>query len=72
MGQQLSSLQQLSAAWQQFDLNLSELQVALRGDHETLKQLDSAVQEGSITPDVATSVRDVAKVLSEKPEFTVS
>uniref|UniRef100_A0A1B6CNR0 KASH domain-containing protein n=1 Tax=Clastoptera arizonana TaxID=38151 RepID=A0A1B6CNR0_9HEMI len=70
VGHHLNNLQQLSSAWQQFDLNLSELQLALRGDHETLKQLDSAVQEGSITPDLATSVRDVAKVLSEKPEFS--
>ncbi|XP_075226377.1 klarsicht isoform X2 [Lycorma delicatula] len=66
---QLSSLQQLSAAWQQFELHLSELQVALRGDHETLRMLDSALQRGSVSPDVATSVRDVAKVLSEKQEM---
>lgn len=66
--QQLTKLQQLSEAWQQFEFHLSELQIALRGDHETLRMLDCALQGGSVSPDVATSFRDVAKVLSDKQE----
>lgn len=69
MSQQLSSLQKLSSDWQQFEIHLVELQVALRGDHETLRMLDSALKGGSVSPDVATSMRDVAKVLSEKQDI---
>lgn len=69
VSQQLSSLQKLSSDWQQFEIHLAELQVALRGDHETLRMLDTALKGGSVSPDVATSMRDVAKVLSEKQDI---
>lgn len=62
-------MQKLSSDWQQFEIHLAELQVALRGDHETLRMLDSALKGGSVSPDVATSMRDVAKVLSEKQDI---
>ena len=65
---QLSNLQRVSQAWQQFEIHLSELQNALRSDQNTLRMLDSALQGGAVSPDVATSVRDVAKVLSEKQD----
>ena len=68
MSQQLSNLQRVSQAWHQFEIHLSELQNALRSDQNTLRMLDSALQGGAVSPDVATSVRDVAKVLSEKQD----
>ncbi|XP_039288846.1 uncharacterized protein LOC111043821 isoform X3 [Nilaparvata lugens] len=67
--QQLSTLQSLSDAWQLFEVHLSELQLALRGDHKTMLMLDTALNKGgTVSSDVATSVRDVAKVLSEKQD----
>ncbi|RZF37943.1 hypothetical protein LSTR_LSTR005443 [Laodelphax striatellus] len=66
--QQLSTLQSLSDAWQQFEVHLSELQLALRGDHKTMLMLDTALKGGTVSSDVATSVRVVAKVLSEKQD----
>lgn len=68
VSQQLGNLQIVSQAWQQFEIHLSELQGALRSDQDTLRMLDSALQGGTVSPDVATSVRDVAKVLSEKQD----
>lgn len=68
MSQRLGDLQRVSQAWQQFEVHLCELQEALRSDHNTLLMLDSALQGGTVSPDVATSVRDVAKVLSEKQD----
>lgn len=68
VSQQLGNLQMVSQAWQQFEIHLSELQGALRSDQNTLRMLDSALQGGTVSPDVATSVRDVAKVLSEKQD----
>jgi hypothetical protein len=68
VSQQLGNLQRVSQAWQQFEVHLSELQGALRSDQNTLLMLDSALQGGTVSPDVATSVRDVAKVLSEKQD----
>ncbi|XP_069685606.1 klarsicht protein isoform X3 [Periplaneta americana] len=65
---QLGNLQRVSQAWQQFESHLLELQDALRSDQNTLRMLDSALQGGAVSPDVATSVRDVAKVLSEKQD----
>ncbi|PSN46909.1 hypothetical protein C0J52_15276 [Blattella germanica] len=65
---QLSNLQRVSQAWQQFEIHLSELQGALKSDQDTLRMLDSALQCGAVSSDVATSVRDVAKVLSEKQD----
>ncbi|XP_021925824.1 nesprin-2-like isoform X1 [Zootermopsis nevadensis] len=68
VSQRLGDLQRVSQAWQQFEVHLCELQEALRSDHNTLLMLDSALQGGTVSPDVATSVRDVAKVLSEKQD----
>ena len=66
---ELSSLQEVGAAWQEFESHLETLEVALRGDQEALKVLDLTLQRGgTVSPDLATSVRDLAKVLSEKHE----
>lgn len=54
-------------AVQQFGLRLSELQCALRRDKDTLAVLDAALKAGA-TMEVASSVRDVARLLSEKHE----
>ncbi|KAH0555299.1 hypothetical protein KQX54_017478 [Cotesia glomerata] len=59
--QKLSTLQ----AIQQFTTRLTELQNALRRDKDTLAVLDAALQAGAIS-EVASSVRDVARLLSEK------
>uniref|UniRef100_A0A1B6EWZ8 KASH domain-containing protein n=2 Tax=Cuerna arida TaxID=1464854 RepID=A0A1B6EWZ8_9HEMI len=69
VSQQLERLTQLSAAWQTFESHLAELQVALRGDQNTLRLLHSALQQGPVSQDVASSVIDVAKVLSEKQDL---
>ncbi|KAJ8891466.1 hypothetical protein PR048_003994 [Dryococelus australis] len=66
MSQYLSSLLQASETWKQFDVQLVELQTALRSDQVTLRVLDSALQGSGPSPDITSSVRDVAKVLSEK------
>ncbi|KAJ8683315.1 hypothetical protein QAD02_019107 [Eretmocerus hayati] len=59
--QKLCALQ----AVQQFGIRLSEFQCALRRDKDTLAVLDAALQAGA-TMEVASSVRDVARLLSEK------
>lgn len=61
--QQLCALQ----AFQQFDARLTELQSTLRRDKDTLAVLDAALKAGA-TMEVASSVRDVARLLSEKQE----
>lgn len=61
--QQLCAVQ----AVQQFGARLTELQNALRKDKDTLAVLDAALQAGA-TPEVASSVRDVARLLSEKQD----
>ncbi|XP_011876409.1 PREDICTED: uncharacterized protein LOC105566759 isoform X2 [Vollenhovia emeryi] len=57
--QQLSVLQ----AMKQFSTRLAELQSALQRDKDTLASLDMALQAG-VTPEVASSVRHVARLLS--------
>nr|KAF7431501.1 hypothetical protein H0235_004425 [Vespula pensylvanica] len=52
---------------QQFSIRLSELQCDLRRDKDTLAVLDVALQAGA-TSEVASSVRHVARLLSEKQE----
>lgn len=47
-------------------MRLEELQGILRTDENTLRMLDSALKNGAVSANVALSVRDVAKVLSEK------
>lgn len=54
----------------QFGVRLSELQCALRRDKDTLDVLDTALQDGA-TVEVASSVRDVARLLSEKQDTDV-
>ena len=61
--QQLCALQ----AVQQFAARLNELQCALRRDKDALAVLDAALQAGATT-EVASSVRDVARLLSEKQD----
>ncbi|XP_043480735.1 uncharacterized protein LOC122510281 isoform X2 [Leptopilina heterotoma] len=61
--QQLCALQ----AIQQFVARLTELQCALRRDKDALGVLDAALQAGA-TNEVASSVRDVARLLSEKQD----
>ncbi|XP_076388937.1 uncharacterized protein LOC100880783 isoform X2 [Megachile rotundata] len=62
--QQLCTLQ----AVQQFSIRLAELQCALRRDKDTLAVLDVALQAGA-TSEVASSVRHVARLLSEKQDM---
>ncbi|XP_076222312.1 klarsicht protein isoform X2 [Nomia melanderi] len=62
--QQLCALQ----AVQQFSVRLAELQCALRRDKDTLAVLDVALQAGA-TSEVASSVRHVARLLSEKQDI---
>ncbi|XP_076233971.1 uncharacterized protein LOC143178913 isoform X2 [Calliopsis andreniformis] len=64
--QQLCALE----AVQQFSIRLAELQCALRRDKDTLAVLDVALQAGA-TSEVASSVRHVARLLSEKQDINV-
>ncbi|KAE8751070.1 hypothetical protein FOCC_FOCC002155 [Frankliniella occidentalis] len=66
--QQLQELQQTRASWTQFEQHLQELRLALRQDQEALQQVDRALQSGAVSPAVASSVREVARALSEKHE----
>lgn len=59
----------MSATWQTFECNLSELKAALLRDQQRLGLLDRALQQGSVSQDVASSVIDVAKLLSEKQDL---
>lgn len=59
--QQLCVLQ----AMQQFGIRLAELQSALGRDRETLTVLNIALQQAGATSEVASSVRYVARLLSE-------
>ncbi|KAK0163287.1 hypothetical protein PV327_006985 [Microctonus hyperodae] len=61
--QQLCALESV----QQFSARFNELQCALRRDKDTLAVLDAALQAGATT-EVASSVRDVARLLSEKQD----
>ena len=70
ISQHLSDLQQTKLAWQQFEQHLAELQKALRSDQDTLKQVDRALQGGQVSTAVASSVREVARALSEKQEHS--
>lgn len=62
--QQLCVLQ----AVQQFGIRLAELQSALQRDKDTLAVLDVALQAGA-TSEVASSVRHVARLLSERQDI---
>lgn len=62
--QQLCALQ----AVQQFGTRLAELQSALQRDKDTLAVLDVALQAGA-TSEVASSVRHVARLLSERQDI---
>lgn len=53
---------------QQFSARFNDLQCALRRDKDTLAVLDAALQAGATT-EVASSVRDVARLLSEKQDI---
>ncbi|XP_063233583.1 klarsicht protein [Bacillus rossius redtenbacheri] len=68
MSQHMSSLQRAADVWKQFDAQLAELQAALRTDQVTLRVLDSALQGPGPCVDIAPSVLEVAKALSEKTE----
>lgn len=58
-------LKSLLHTWQTLDNRLDKLRGDLEDDKETLAILDSALQDGSLSNGMASSVRDVAKVLSE-------
>ncbi|CAL7951605.1 unnamed protein product [Xylocopa violacea] len=62
--QQLCALQTV----QQFSIRFEELQCVLRRDKDTLAVLDVALEAGA-TSEVASSVRHVARLLSEKQDI---
>ncbi|XP_031347043.1 uncharacterized protein LOC116173581 isoform X1 [Photinus pyralis] len=63
--ERLNQLNSLLQTWQTLENRLKQLQGNLQEDKETLAVLDSALQDGVFSNHIATSVRDVAKVLSE-------
>jgi len=62
--QQLCVLQDM----QKFGMRLAELQSDLQRDKDTLAKLDVAVQAGA-TSEVISSVRQVARLLSERQDI---
>ncbi|KAK4871667.1 hypothetical protein RN001_015791 [Aquatica leii] len=63
--ERLNQLNSLLQTWQTLESRLNQLQRNLQEDKETLAILDSALQDGVFSNHIATSVREVAKVLSE-------
>ncbi|KAK5639335.1 hypothetical protein RI129_011827 [Pyrocoelia pectoralis] len=63
--ERLNQLNCLLQTWQTLENRLNQLQGNLQEDKETLTVLDSALQDGVFSNHIATSVREVAKVLSE-------
>nr|CAD7593264.1 unnamed protein product [Timema genevievae] len=64
----LVDLQRLSTTWQQLEVTMSELQVDLDHDHNTLRLIDTSLKSGPVSAEVTAQVRDIANVLSEKQE----
>lgn len=64
----LASLNMHLQIWAQLESRFDELQSDLRSDEETLQLLDTALKGGFVSVEVASSVRDVAKVLSESQD----
>uniref|UniRef100_A0A0A9WYK8 Nuclear anchorage protein 1 n=2 Tax=Lygus hesperus TaxID=30085 RepID=A0A0A9WYK8_LYGHE len=68
------NLKDVTKAWQQFESYLATLQIALRSDSENLRKLDEALSQeegvggGKVSTHIATSVKDIAKLLSEKEQ----
>ncbi|BES93915.1 Hypothetical protein NTJ_06724 [Nesidiocoris tenuis] len=69
------NLKDVTKAWQQFESYLATLQIALRSDSENLRKLDEALsrEEGTgngckVSTHIATSVKDLAILLSEKEQ----
>ncbi|KAF5287452.1 hypothetical protein FQA39_LY15908 [Lamprigera yunnana] len=63
--ERLNQLNGLLQTWQTLESHLNQLHRNLQEDKKTLAILDSAMQDGVFSNHIATSVREVAKVLSE-------
>ncbi|XP_025835588.1 uncharacterized protein LOC108733798 isoform X2 [Agrilus planipennis] len=63
--ERLMQLNRLLDTWQMLERSLEKLHGDLLADEKTLGLLDSALQEGSLSDQMAVYVREVAKVLSE-------
>lgn len=61
----MARLKGLLQCWQTLENRLEQLQGDLREDEQTLVLLDSALQGGTFSNQMASVVRDVAKLLSE-------
>lgn len=70
IAEHLSDLSSHLQMWAQLESRLDELQSDLRSDGQTLRLLDTALNGGVVSMEVASSVRDVAKVLSESTNAT--
>lgn len=70
VNERLNNLSTHLQVWAQLESRLDELQSDLRSDEETLQLLDTALKGGIVSMEVASSVRDVAKVLSESQPST--
>lgn len=63
--ERVARLNTLLQNWQMLETRLEQLQDDLREDKQTLALLDSALQGGTFSNQMASVVRDVAKLLSE-------
>nr|XP_023012849.1 uncharacterized protein LOC111502899 [Leptinotarsa decemlineata] len=61
----LCQIESLLPAWKTLESRLEQLQKDLRQDEKTMHLLDSCLTDGTFTDQTATSVREVAKLLSE-------
>lgn len=61
----LIHLNSLLQTWQMLESRLDQLRGDLREDEQALGLLDDALQEGNFSNQMATSVQDVAKLLSK-------
>ncbi|KAK7866034.1 hypothetical protein R5R35_008546 [Gryllus longicercus] len=64
----LAQFERAVQTWEKFDKELSELKTTLQGDHSTLVCLCKSLDDGATAvEDVAVSIRDIARLLSEVP-----
>lgn len=61
----LCQMESLLPAWKTLESRLDQLQKDLREDEKTIHLLDSCLVNGTFNGQTASSLRDVAKVLSE-------
>ncbi|CAG9816482.1 unnamed protein product [Phaedon cochleariae] len=68
----LCQIESILPAWKTLEFRLEQLQKDLQEDKKTIHLLDSSLTNGNFSDQTATSVREVAKLLSESVHQTYS